>query len=121
MIAPSAVTVTAGECQVFTLTARDAYENTWDVTAAAAFDIDAEAGGTWTDNEFCSEHAGTWTVTGSYQGFEDTAEITVEPAGQRVYLPLLLCHWPPAGEAPALPAVDNPGSDSSYTWHAATE
>ena len=79
-IAPKTATVTAGDCLTYTLTAEDAYGNTWDATADATFTIDADAGGTWTDNEYCSEKAGTWTVTGEYSGLSDTATLTVEHA-----------------------------------------
>mgnify|MGYP000049961427 CR=1 FL=1 len=89
-IAPKTAAVTAGDCLTYTLMAEDAYDNTWDVTAEANFTIDADAGGTWTDNVYCSENAGTWTVTGTWSVFSDTATLTVTGLERHTFLPIVV-------------------------------
>ncbi|RLC88350.1 MAG: hypothetical protein DRI79_07800 [Chloroflexi bacterium] len=89
-IAPKTATVAAGDCVTYTLTASDAYGNTWEVTAEADFTIDADAGGTWTDNVYCSENAGTWTVTGTWSVFSDTATLTVTGLERHTFLPIVV-------------------------------
>ncbi len=82
-IEPEDSTVTAGETKVYSSTSFDVYGNEiGDVTEDTVWEIDEEAGGGWTDNEYTSEVPGTWTVTGTYtHGEELTAEttLTVEP------------------------------------------
>ncbi len=48
-----------------------------DVTGSTTFSITLGAGGSWAANVYTSASAGTWTVTGSYSGFTDTASLTV--------------------------------------------
>ena len=74
-------TVTAGEAVTYTVVATDTYGNSWDATGEAGFDIEAGAAGSWTDNVYASEVAGTWTVTGTVDGVDGLATLTVNPAG----------------------------------------
>ncbi len=78
-VAPDPETVTAGGAVTYTALAEDAYGNTWDVTGSTSFSTPAGAGGSWVDNVYTSQTAGTWTVTGTYQTLTDTASLTVEP------------------------------------------
>ena len=78
VITPDGATINAGESIAFTATAYDVCGNSWDVTAGTSFDIEPEAGGWWDPhNVYHSEKAGTWTVTGTYEGVSDTANLTV--------------------------------------------
>jgi len=77
-LAPATATVTAGTSISYTLTAYDAYGNDWDVTDSGTYTITPGAGGTWAANVYTAEVAGTWTVTGTYGGENDTATLTVE-------------------------------------------
>jgi hypothetical protein len=90
--------VTAGESVTYHATAEDAYGNTWDVTAGTAFSIEAGAGGSWADNVYTSNTAGTWTVTGEYEGLTDTAILHVQPAPApqlyTIYLPIIVTKHP---------------------------
>ena len=93
-IAPATAEVNAGDCVTYTLTASDGYGNTWDVTAEATFSIDTDAGGTWTDNVYCSENAGTWTVTGEWSGLSDDATLTVIGPQYQIFLPFVARSYP---------------------------
>jgi len=76
-IYPHPRSVTAGESVTYTLTAVDAFGNTWDVTDEADFAIDEDAGGAFDENVYTSQIAGTWTVTGTYNVLTDTATLIV--------------------------------------------
>ena len=76
-ISPIASTVTAGGAQTYTVLAYDNIDNSADVSAATTFSIDAAAGGSWVNYVYTSEYAGTWTITATYLGFNDTASLTV--------------------------------------------
>jgi hypothetical protein len=82
-IDPAAVTLEAGECQVFTLEGEDTWGNTFDVTDDDDTTYTTDGGGTLTDNQYCATTVGDWTVTGTYAGTDatksDTADVTVEP------------------------------------------
>ena len=78
-VTPDPETVTAGGAVTYTALAEDGYGNTWDVTGSTGFSTPAGAGGSWTNNVYTSQTAGTWTVTGTYQTLIDTASLTVEP------------------------------------------
>lgn len=81
IISPSASTVIAGNTQAYTAEAFDLLNNSLgDVTTGTVFSIDAAAGGSWVANVYTSRKAGTWTVTGSYAGRTDTANLTVTRA-----------------------------------------
>jgi hypothetical protein len=78
VIAPKSATITAGDSQAYTAEAFDQYDNSLgDVTGSTSFSISGGAGGNWTANEYTSEKAGTWTVTGEYSGKTDIATLTV--------------------------------------------
>ncbi len=77
-ITPSDSSIQAGESQAYNATVYDEFGNEiGDVTDETTWSIDAEAGGSWTDNVYTSEFAGTWTVTGTYGTLTDTATLTV--------------------------------------------
>jgi PKD repeat protein len=79
-LTPAASTIAAGETQPYTVTARDAYANPWDVAALSAYTITPGAGGAWMGNVYNAEFAGTWTVTATYLSLNDTAALTVTHA-----------------------------------------
>ncbi len=76
-INPSSTTITAGSTQKYTATAYDSNGNNWDVTSSTNWSIDNAAGGTWANNTYTSNYAGTWTVTGTYQGITSTSSLIV--------------------------------------------
>ena len=76
-ISPKTPSITAGNTQTFTASAQDAYGNSWDVTSSTTWSIDSGAGSSWSGNTYTSDKAGTWIVTGTYQGYSDTASLTV--------------------------------------------
>jgi uncharacterized repeat protein (TIGR01451 family) len=69
----------AGESVTYTVTAEDAYANTWDVSDNTDFTIEAGAGGFWLGNIYTSQTAGDWTVTGEHEILTDTATLHVTP------------------------------------------
>ncbi len=70
------------------MTAMDACGNTWNVSAETTF---TGGGGNWTGNRYCATTPGTWTITGTYNGFSDTATVTVNP--WRIYWILILKNY----------------------------
>jgi uncharacterized repeat protein (TIGR01451 family) len=78
-LTPAEETLMNGESVTYTVSAEDAYSNTWDATTETDFSIDAGAGGDWTDNVYTSQVAGDWTVTGDHQGVTGTAILHVTP------------------------------------------
>ncbi len=79
-LAPTATTTAAGESSTYTVTARDAYSNSWDVTALSLYSVTLAAGGTWMGNVYTSEVAGIWIITASCLDLTDTAVLTVTHA-----------------------------------------
>ncbi|MFP4608104.1 MAG: helix-hairpin-helix domain-containing protein [Candidatus Aenigmatarchaeota archaeon] len=81
-IEPQEATITAGGSETYTATAEDEYGNEWDVTDQTSWSDDVEPSGasSWNQNEITVEKAGNWTVTGEYEGLDDTANLTVMPA-----------------------------------------
>jgi hypothetical protein len=78
VISPDTTTITAGSTQTCTAQAFDQANNALgDVTGSTTFSITLGAGGIWAANVYTSASAGTWTVTGTYTGFTDTASLTV--------------------------------------------
>ena len=77
LLTPDPSTITTDQTQTYTVTAYDVYGNPWDVSGTAAYSIDAAAGGSWNGSIYNPEHAGTFTVTAQYQGYFDTAQLTV--------------------------------------------
>ncbi len=80
-LTPDPESLLAGEAVTYTVTARDAHGQEWDVTSSAGFTVTVGAGGSWSDNVYTSQMAGTWTVTATYEGLVDTAALTVNHAG----------------------------------------
>ena len=81
VIEPRNPTVTAGHGISFNATAYDESGNLIeDVTDDTNWTIESSAGGEWDYNTYTSQYAGTWTVTGHYNGFQDTTNLTVTPA-----------------------------------------
>ncbi len=101
-IAPHQSVIYAGYSQSYTAFGYDEYDNEiGEVTADTNWDIDLDAGGSWTDNVYNSENAGTWTVTGTYGGVTDEATLVVE-IEETKFVPenILLDVDPTSGEAP---------------------
>ena len=75
-------TITAGDTLAFSAEAFDSLENSLGyVTSETDFTIEVGAGGSWADNVYTSENAGTWTVTGTYYAMSDTYSLTVNTPG----------------------------------------
>jgi hypothetical protein len=92
-LTPVTATVMSGDAISYTLMAEDAFGNMWDVTAEAAFSIEDDAGGSFVDNVYTADMPGTWTVTGTYEGLTDTAELTVE--GFDLFMPIIAKNFTP--------------------------
>jgi len=78
-ISPDGYTVSSGNSIEFAGMALDKFDNQFDVTEEILWDIDDEAGGDWTDNEYTAEIEGVWTVTGTYTGLVDGTILNVGP------------------------------------------
>ena len=76
-INPSSSSTTAGSNISFTATASDYSGNTWDVTDLVTWSINVAAGGSWLNNVYAAETAGSWIVRGSYGVISNTASLTV--------------------------------------------
>ncbi|OQY23393.1 MAG: hypothetical protein B6I35_03890, partial [Anaerolineaceae bacterium 4572_32.2] len=74
---PATETITAGETVTYTAVATDSYGNSWGATAT--YTITPGAGGGWTDNVYTSAVSGMWTVTGTVDGADGVATLTVNP------------------------------------------
>jgi hypothetical protein len=75
VISPDTATITVDDSQDYYAEAYDACGNDLgDVTTDTTF---TGAGGSWLDNSYTAENAGTWTVTGTYGSLTDTAKLTV--------------------------------------------
>jgi hypothetical protein len=79
-LSPASSSVTAGGQQSYMAIATDIYGNAWNVTGSTEFNIDASAGGSWSGSVYTSEHAGEWTVSGSFSGLTDAAALVVQHA-----------------------------------------
>jgi len=90
LLAPDLATRAAGQPIAYTLTAYDAFDNDWDVTISGAYTIEPGAGGDWTSNVYTADVIGSWIVTGSYGGKDDTASLIVWTPTDFVYLPVIL-------------------------------
>jgi len=78
IISPDSATITAGSTQAYAALSLDQFDNPiGDITPDSAFSIEASAGGSWAANVYTSRTVGTWTVTGTYTTFSDTATLTV--------------------------------------------
>ena len=79
-ISPKISSLTAGSWEAFTATASDIYGNSWDATNSTSWTLTSGAVGSWVGNTYLAEYAGVWTVTGTYMGITDTANLTVTPS-----------------------------------------
>ncbi len=80
-ISPENYNISAGDKQDFVAVAYNEFDKRiGDVTEDTIWSIDEKAGGRWDDNEFTSENAGNWNVTGYYEGLTDKTTLSVEPA-----------------------------------------
>ncbi len=79
IITPTESTITAGQMEVYNAIAYDGFGNEiGDVTNLTNWSIGTDAGGSWSDNVYRSEKAGTWIVTGDYNGLTESATLTIE-------------------------------------------
>ena len=76
-ISPKSQTLTSGSPQAFTATAYDSSSNSWDVTALTVWSIDSNASGSWSNNVYTPAKAGNWIVIGTFSGFSDNSQLTV--------------------------------------------
>jgi len=107
IITPDSPSVAAGGTVTYTAQAFDQYNNSaGDLTGSTTFSIDPLAGGSWANNVYTSQYAGTWTVTGDYSGIVDTDTLTVE-AGSAVSIVI----------TPAIASIAS-GESVSYTVEA---
>lgn len=103
----SADVVEAGDPVTFTVTARNRYTQTWDVsTYTTTYTSPAAASGTWAGNVYTTQAAGTWTITATHRGLTATTLITVNN--------------PTAVTLASFAAVRRDG-DVLVTWETATE
>jgi hypothetical protein len=79
-ITPKTSTITAGQTEIYTVTAFDQFGNDWDITSSTTFAISTDADGSWAHNVYTSEKAGTWTVTATYSSQIAEATLIVTPA-----------------------------------------
>ena len=80
VITPATSTVAVGGSQPYVATAYDASNGILGVvTGSTAWSIDSGAGGSWVQSTgtYTSANTGTWTVTGTYDGFTSTAQLSV--------------------------------------------
>jgi hypothetical protein len=76
---PASTIITGGHSVAYTVTATNAYSQSYDATNyLTSYDIDGAAGGSWNDNVYTTGDDGTWTITTTHRGLTDTAEILVD-------------------------------------------
>ena len=76
---PASTIITGGLSVAYTVTATNAYSQSYDATNYLTnYSIDGAAGGTWNDNVYTTGNDGTWTVTATHRGLTDTAELLVD-------------------------------------------
>ena len=98
----------AGGTQAYTSEAFDQYGNSLgDTTWATIFSVEVSAGGSWSSNVYTSEKAGTWTVTGDYNGQAVTATLTVTAAS-----PAMTRHF--CESEPGIPGADH---ECRHSWY----
>ena len=76
-VSPQTQTIIAGSSQPFTATAYDSYGNSWNATALTVWSINTGSGGSWVNNVYTSANAGSWEVTGTFNGVTDATPLTV--------------------------------------------
>jgi len=77
-ITPEDSEVSPGNSIEFKATAKDKFDNEFDVTEMTKWSIDKEAGGSWEENVYTAENEGIWTVTGAYNSLIDGTSLTVK-------------------------------------------
>ncbi|MBC7250188.1 MAG: FG-GAP repeat protein [Anaerolineae bacterium] len=76
---PASTVITGGLSVAYTVTATNAYSQSYDATNyLTSYDIDGAAGGSWSGNVYTTGNDGTWTVTATHRGLTDTAELLVD-------------------------------------------
>ncbi|RLC55897.1 MAG: hypothetical protein DRI80_17025, partial [Chloroflexota bacterium] len=76
---PASTIITAGHSVAYSVTATNAYTQSYDATNyLTSYDDDAAAGGTWNGNVYTAGNDGTWTITATHRGLTDTAELIVD-------------------------------------------
>ena len=113
-IAPGQAVKTAGQSISYTLTAYDAYDNTWDVTASGSFTAPLDAGGAWTANVYTTEIAGDWTITATYGGQSATATLRVDAGA----LDHVVIQDTGGGQGNAIITRTMTSSETLYAWAA---
>ncbi len=83
VVSPDSAEIDSGDPQTYSMMAYDTVGNSWDVSTSANWEADVAAGGSWAANVYTSDNDGTWTITGTYSGKSDTAQLTVKPASQQ--------------------------------------
>lgn len=108
-VRPPATTVVAGSWVTYTAVATDAFGNSWDATGETAFA--AGGGNAFAGNVLSATVAGTWPVTGTLGGVQDTALITVTPdAVHRLVLAPIGTQTAGVGFTVVITAVDRFGN-----------
>jgi hypothetical protein len=79
VIDPDTRSITTGRTAEYTAEAFDVADiSLGDVTSETSFSIvETGDGGSWANNVYTSDNVGTWTVTGTYLSFSDTATLTI--------------------------------------------
>ncbi|MFH0775873.1 MAG: T9SS type A sorting domain-containing protein [bacterium] len=75
---PGSVTITAGDTINYSSTAKDTYQNQWDVTSLTSFVT--TGGGAFYGSQFLGTITGIYQVTGDYSGLSDMATVTINHA-----------------------------------------
>ena len=79
-VSPGSTAITAGNSEIYTAVASDAFNNSWDITNSVTWSISSGAGGSWNNNTYTSAIAGSWTVTADNgAGVQNTAFLVVNP------------------------------------------
>ena len=76
-INPQDKKASVGEKVEFKVSAKDAYENSFDVTDKASLTIDKKAGGSWNKSVYTTEKEGTWILIASYNSLVSGTTLTV--------------------------------------------
>jgi len=87
-ISPDNTKISAGEKIEFTTKAKDKFGNKFDVTDKTTWNIDNQAGGTWSKNVYTSANKGVWTVTGTYRSLIDGVTLNIDVAPVKPIAPV---------------------------------
>jgi hypothetical protein len=78
-VQPGDTSITADDSLVFTVTARDSGNKTWDISAVATFSVDKDSLGSWAHNVYHPAQADSQTVTITYGAITRTVRVAVRP------------------------------------------